>query len=93
MGAIDAKLVEKPAEAEQNRQLQAPNRGSTWAANQRPREEAMTGPRFEQTIMQLQVSSFPSELGGWLKSCSNAGQQYTRIESLLCGNLANIADN
>lgn len=57
MGAFDAKLVEKPAEGEQNRQLQAPNRASTWAQSQKPREEAMTGPRFEQTIIQLQVST------------------------------------
>lgn len=56
MGAFDDKLVETPAEGEQNRQLQAPNRASTWAQSQRPREQAMTGPRFEQTIFELQVS-------------------------------------
>ncbi|KUL92529.1 hypothetical protein ZTR_02330 [Talaromyces verruculosus] len=58
MGAFDAKLVEKPAEGEQNRQLQAPNRASTWAQSQRPREEAMTGPRFEQTIIELQPQPY-----------------------------------
>ena len=57
MGAFDGRIVEKPAEGEQNRQLQAPNRASTWAKSQQPREVAMTGPRFEQTIMELQVSS------------------------------------
>lgn len=57
MGAFDGRLVEKPAEGEQNRQLQAPNRASTWAQSQKPREEAMTGPRFEQTIIELQVSA------------------------------------
>lgn len=56
MGAFDGRLVESPEEAEQNRQLQAPNRATTWAKSQRPREEAMTGPRFEQTIMHHQVS-------------------------------------
>lgn len=56
MGAFDAKLVEKPVEGEQNRQMQAPNRASTWAQSQEPRAEAMTGPRFEQTIFELQVS-------------------------------------
>lgn len=56
VGSWDAPLQEAPESGERNRQLQAPNRATTWAKSQRPREEAMTGPRFEQTIMELQVS-------------------------------------
>ncbi|KAK7058971.1 hypothetical protein VNI00_001595 [Paramarasmius palmivorus] len=33
---------------------QAPNYPATWSANQRPRAQAMSGPRFEQTVMELQ---------------------------------------
>lgn len=55
VGAWDAPLQEEPEVGERNRQLQAPNRANTWAASQEPRERAMTGPRFEQTIMELQV--------------------------------------
>lgn len=61
MGSWDYSLQEEPEVGERNRQLQAPNRANTWAASQQPREKAMTGPRFEQTIMELQVriSLFP----------------------------------
>lgn len=34
---------------------QAPNRADIWSRSQRPRAEAMTGPRFEQTDFELQV--------------------------------------
>lgn len=34
---------------------QAPNRAGIWSRSQRPRAEAMTGPRFEQTDFELQV--------------------------------------
>ncbi|OJJ79241.1 zinc-finger domain-containing protein [Aspergillus glaucus CBS 516.65] len=54
MGSWDYSLQEEPEVGERNRQLQAPNRANTWAASQQPREKAMTGPRFEQTIMELQ---------------------------------------
>ncbi|GAQ08812.1 lactobacillus shifted protein [Aspergillus lentulus] len=53
-GVWDAPMREEPEAGERNRQLQAPNRATTWAASQQPREKAMTGPRFEQTIMELQ---------------------------------------
>ncbi|KAI0639423.1 ubiquinone oxidoreductase 20 kd subunit [Trametes polyzona] len=33
---------------------QAPNFASTWSTSQRPRPQAHSGPRFEQTIMELQ---------------------------------------
>lgn len=35
-------------------ELQAPNRAETWAPSQRPRKDAMKGPRFEQRDMELQ---------------------------------------
>ena len=55
MGNWDAPLREEPEAAERTRNLQAPNRATTWAASQQPKEKAMVGPRFEQTIMELQV--------------------------------------
>lgn len=54
-GAQDAPLQESAEEGEIQRQLQAPNRAGVWSRSQQPREEAMVGPRFEQTIMQHQV--------------------------------------
>lgn len=54
-GVWDATVQEDPAVAEQIRSVQAPNRANTWAASQQPREKAMVGPRFEQTIMETQV--------------------------------------
>lgn len=40
----------KPAEINQ-----APNRVGIWSRSQKPRSQAMTGPRFEQTDFDLQV--------------------------------------
>ncbi|KAJ9196648.1 hypothetical protein DTO164E3_6178 [Paecilomyces variotii] len=54
VGAWDAALQEEPEVGERSRQLQAPNRATTWARSQQPRAQAMTGPRFEQTIIELQ---------------------------------------
>lgn len=54
-GARDAPLQETPEEGEGQRQLQAPNRAAVWSRSQQPRQKAMVGPRFEQTIMQHQV--------------------------------------
>lgn len=34
---------------------QAPNRTGIWSRSQKPRSQAMTGPRFEQTDYELQV--------------------------------------
>lgn len=56
IGRWDGTLQEDPVKAEGIRSLQAPNRANTWAASQQPRSEAMVGPRFEQTIMETQVS-------------------------------------
>ena len=55
MGARDAPLQEMVPEGEKSRQLQAPNRSKPWSRSQMPRELAMTGPRFEQTIIEAQV--------------------------------------
>lgn len=38
------------------RAMQAPNAKGVWSRSQRPREEAMVGPRFEQMFMKDQVS-------------------------------------
>ncbi|KAG6336580.1 hypothetical protein ID866_2518 [Astraeus odoratus] len=44
-----------PAEASQaGAAPQAPNYTATWSTNQRPRPAARSGPRFEQTAMELQ---------------------------------------
>lgn len=56
-GARDAPLQELPEDGEKRRQMQAPNRASIWSPSQQPRAKAMSGPRFEQTIMELQVSN------------------------------------
>ncbi|CAK5264415.1 unnamed protein product [Mycena citricolor] len=37
--------------------LQAPNAPAIWSTNQQPRTDAMSGPRFEQTAMELQPNS------------------------------------
>lgn len=52
----DAPLQENVEDAEKLRVMQAPNRATVWSRSQNPRAKAMTGPRFEQTIMELQVS-------------------------------------
>ena len=51
----DATLQENAADAEKLRVQQAPNRAAVWSRSQNPRAKAMSGPRFEQTIMELQV--------------------------------------
>lgn len=60
VGAWDYSLQEEPKVGERIRSVQAPNRANTWTASQQPREKAMTGPRFEQTIMETQVRFFRS---------------------------------
>jgi len=62
-GMIDDDLQEMPEDAERRRQLQAPNRKEVWSQSQQPREVAMSGPRFEQTIMELQVGFIPYHEG------------------------------
>lgn len=53
-GAHDRALQENPEDAEKRRTMQAPDRQGTWSRSQRPRSEAMVGPRFEQAIMETQ---------------------------------------
>ena len=48
-------LQEMPEDSERQRVMQAPNRKDVWSRSQQPRERAMSGPRFEQTIMEYQV--------------------------------------
>ncbi|KAL8701294.1 MAG: hypothetical protein Q9224_000564 [Gallowayella concinna] len=55
MGLRDEPLQELPEDSEKQRQMQAPNRSEPWSRSQQPRERAMSGPRFEQTIMHLQA--------------------------------------
>lgn len=62
-GNWDYALQETAEESEQQRQMQAPNRKGVWSRSQQPRETAMAGPRFEQTIMEYQVSCFVGGLG------------------------------
>lgn len=58
-GQQDGLLQEDPEAAEHRREMQAPNRQNVWSRSQERREVAMRGARFEQTIMELQVSSVP----------------------------------
>ncbi len=51
-------LQEMPEDSERQRVMQAPNRMDPWSRSQQPRERAMSGPRFEQTIMEYQVCGF-----------------------------------
>jgi hypothetical protein len=52
----DVLVHESVEDAEKLRVMQEPNRATTWSRSQKPRGLAMTGPRFEQTIVELQVS-------------------------------------
>ncbi|KAL8769411.1 MAG: hypothetical protein Q9209_004639 [Squamulea sp. 1 TL-2023] len=54
MGIRDAPMQELSEVGEKQRQMQAPNRREPWSMSQQPRERAMSGPRFEQTIMEFQ---------------------------------------
>jgi NADH dehydrogenase (ubiquinone) Fe-S protein 6 len=54
-GSFDKVLQESPEAAEKMRVMQAPNYKGIWSRSQNPREVAMSGPRFEQSIMEDQV--------------------------------------
>ena len=54
-GSFDKVLQESPAQAEKLRKQQAPNREGIWSRSQQPREVAMSGPRFEQSIIEDQM--------------------------------------
>ncbi|KAI9892438.1 MAG: hypothetical protein M1814_001395 [Vezdaea aestivalis] len=53
-GGQDQDLQEHPEKGEKLREMQAPNREGKWSRSQKPREQAMVGPRFEQTMMEHQ---------------------------------------
>jgi len=54
-GSFDKALQESVEKGEERRVMQSPNRATVWSKSQNPREKAMAGPRFEQTIMADQV--------------------------------------
>jgi NADH dehydrogenase (ubiquinone) Fe-S protein 6 len=54
-GSFDKVLQEDVADAEAMRKTQAPNYKGIWSRSQQPREIAMSGPRFEQSIIADQV--------------------------------------
>lgn len=54
-GQTSSALQEDVEVGERARVMQAPNRATTWARSQESRAKAMSGPRFEQTIMEAQV--------------------------------------
>ncbi|KAF2465187.1 NADH-ubiquinone oxidoreductase [Lindgomyces ingoldianus] len=59
VGSFDGGLQESVEQGEELRVMQAPNRQAPnrkgiWSRSQQPREVAMTGPRFEQTIFEDQ---------------------------------------
>jgi len=54
-GNRDLPLQEMPEDAERQRRMQAPNRARPWSRSQAERALAMSGPRFEQTVMEFQV--------------------------------------
>ncbi|GAM83967.1 hypothetical protein ANO11243_019570 [Dothideomycetidae sp. 11243] len=82
-GSFDRTLRESPEQGEQMRVAQAPNRATTWARSQNPREKAMVGPRFEQTIMEDQprplaaIDLIHAQPVSWVKervvSCDGGG--------------------
>mgnify|MGYP004504283487 CR=1 FL=1 len=54
-GSFDKVLQESVEKAETLRKQQAPNYQGIWSRSQQPREIAMSGPRFEQSIIEDQV--------------------------------------
>ena len=54
-GSFDKVLQESVEQGEKLRTQQAPNRQGIWSRSQQPREIAMSGPRFEQSIIEDQV--------------------------------------
>ncbi|KAJ4308506.1 hypothetical protein N0V94_009328 [Neodidymelliopsis sp. IMI 364377] len=53
-GSFDKVLQESVEQGEKLRKQQAPNRQGIWSRSQQPREIAMSGPRFEQSIIEDQ---------------------------------------
>jgi hypothetical protein len=67
-GSFDKVLQEDVAAAEKMRTTQAPNYKGIWSRSQQPREVAMSGPRFEQSIMEDQVFLYLFERMGFLEA-------------------------
>jgi hypothetical protein len=62
----EMRIQESVQDAEKLRVQQAPNRVGVWSRSQNPRGQAMSGPRFEQTIMEFQVCCAPRAISiGW----------------------------
>lgn len=74
-GSFDKVLQESVEEAEAMRTAQAPNRTAVWSRSQNPRERAMAGPRFEQTIMADQVCTFGSSIGNRRVGAEDGGEE------------------
>ncbi|KAF2220550.1 hypothetical protein BDZ85DRAFT_28364 [Elsinoe ampelina] len=82
-GSFDKTLQESVQAGEEMRVMQAPNRSSVWSRSQQPREKAMVGPRFEQTIMEDQprplaaIDLIHKQPVNWIKerkaSCDGGG--------------------
>ncbi|KAF3479648.1 uncharacterized protein GIQ15_06624 [Arthroderma uncinatum] len=58
MGRQPASMQETVEQAQSQLAMQAPNRATTWAKSQKERAKAMTGPRFEQTIIDHQPQPY-----------------------------------
>ena len=80
-GSFDKVLQESPAQAEKLRKQQAPNREGIWSRSQQPREVAMSGPRFEQSIIEDQVRLSRSHWGwrGAIEGLGGAGRSKTGL--------------
>ena len=80
-GSFDKVLQESPAQAEKLRKQQAPNREGIWSRSQQPREVAMSGPRFEQSIIEDQVRLSRSHWGwrGAIEGFGGAGRSKTSL--------------
>jgi NADH dehydrogenase (ubiquinone) Fe-S protein 6 len=74
-GSFDKVLQEDVADAERMRALQAPNYKGVWSRSQQPREVAMSGPRFEQSIIEDQVCLFDTAGPGVNKGSLGMGEE------------------
>jgi NADH dehydrogenase (ubiquinone) Fe-S protein 6 len=80
-GSFDKVLQESVQDAEKLRTMQAPNYKGVWSRSQTPREVAMSGPRFEQSIMEDQVRlvvhsrkrEVATHVGTWQRTRDNTG--------------------
>ena len=84
-GAMDTTIVESVEEGEEKRVLQAPNRATVWSRSQNPREKAMVGPRFEQTLMEDQVGARSklkeASLANWSRVATTNGRDRSHSQA------------